>query len=151
MESADDETLPARLRTTPSWLLFFTAAQAQRLMWAGMALLDVRRYHYALLAALEEFGPSSQAALGRRVGIDRSDVVAAINELVEQGLVDRTLDATDRRRNTITITAAGRRHLQRLDEMLAGVQEEFLAPLSTEERGKLMQLLTRVFDHHARG
>jgi DNA-binding MarR family transcriptional regulator len=150
MESADDETLPARLRTTPSWLLFFTAAQAQRLMWAGMASLDVRRYHYALLAALEEFGPSSQAALGRRVGIDRSDVVAAINELVEQKLIERTLDATDRRRNTIIITDEGKRQLRRLDDMLVGVQSDLLAPLSIEERDQLMQLLTRVFEHQAK-
>ena len=120
-------------------------------MWEGMASHRARRYHYALLAALAEFGPSSQAALGRRLGIDRSDVVAAINELVEQKMVERTLDVSDRRRNTITITDEGREQLWRLDGMLAGVQDTLLAPLAADEREQLVRLLTRILDHHGHG
>ncbi|WP_329374258.1 MarR family winged helix-turn-helix transcriptional regulator [Streptomyces sp. NBC_01483] len=36
--------------------------------------------------------------------MDRSDVVPAINELAEQGCVERTPDPVDRRRNRVTIT-----------------------------------------------
>jgi DNA-binding MarR family transcriptional regulator len=112
---------------------------------------DARGHHYRLLATLDEFGPASQAALGRRSGIHFSDVVAAINELVDRELVDRAPDPTDRRRNIITITPAGRRHLRRLDKQLAKVQDELLAPLSTDERDQLTSLLARVLDHHRRG
>jgi DNA-binding MarR family transcriptional regulator len=38
------------------------------------------RRHYAVLAGLDEFGPISQAALSRRLGVDRSDLVAALND-----------------------------------------------------------------------
>jgi DNA-binding MarR family transcriptional regulator len=146
---ATEETAPARLRNTPSRLVTQTAVHAHRLVAQGLAAAGAHRYHYALLAALEEFGPASQAELGRRGGMDRSDVVAAINELVDRKLVRRTPDPSDRRRNTITITVTGRRQLRRLDGVLAGIQDDLLEPLSGAERTQLTRLLTRVLDHHA--
>ncbi|GAB3935357.1 hypothetical protein GCM10027614_09950 [Micromonospora vulcania] len=98
---------PAGLRTTPSWLLNQTASHAGRLVSEGFAAHDLRGYHARLLAALAEDGPSSQADLGRRCGIDRSDVVAAINDLVGRGFVVRAPDPADRRRNVINLTDAG--------------------------------------------
>jgi MarR family transcriptional regulator, lower aerobic nicotinate degradation pathway regulator len=128
-----------------------TARHASRLVSEGFAAAGARGYHYRLLAALEEFGPSSQAALGRRTNIDRSYVVATVNELADRGLVERVRDAEDRRRNVVTITLAGVQQLRRLDGVLAGIQDELLAPLSTDERGELVRLLARVLDHHVAG
>ena len=115
----------------------------------ALATADARGYDYRLLAALEEFGPASQATLGRRTAVDRSDVVATVNTLAGPGLVRRSADATDRRRNIIAITGAGEKHLQRLDRILADVQDELLAPLSHADRRLLISLLGRVLAHHA--
>ncbi len=128
-----------------------TAMHAHRLVSEGLAAADARGYHYRLLAALEEFGPASQAALGRRTGIDRSYVVEAVNELAEGGLVERTRDPEDRRRNIIKITPLGVQQLRRLDGVLARIQDELLAPLSADERDELARLLRQVLDYHARG
>ena len=81
--------------------------------------------------------------------MDRSDVVAAVNELVGRGLADRSPDPADGRRNIITITPAGTAHLRRLEELLDDVQKELLAPLSPAERQQLIHLLTRVLERHA--
>ncbi|HEX2036154.1 MAG TPA: MarR family transcriptional regulator [Chloroflexota bacterium] len=140
---------PARLRRLASRLVNLVALHANRLVDARLGAVDARRYHYALLAALEEFGPASQVALGRRSGIDRSDVVATINELCARGFVERTPDPADRRRNVITITPAGRQQLRRLEAILDEAQDALLAPLSAAEREELRRLLTRVVDHHA--
>jgi DNA-binding MarR family transcriptional regulator len=148
MTTADDTT-PARLAGTPTWLISQTAAHAHRLLSGTFAAAGSRGYHYRLLAALEESGPASQAALGRRSGIDRSDVVAALNELGARGLVERTPDPADHRRNIVTITPAGAASLQRLESLVADVQDELLAPLSPEERDQLIGLLGRVLAHHA--
>ena len=150
METTADDATPARLRGKPSWLMTQTALRAHRLVSEGLAAADARGYHYRLLAALEEFGPASQATLGRRTGIDRSDVVEAVNELADGGLIERTRDPEDRRRNIIAITPAGVRQLRRLDGVLAGIQDELLAPLSADERDELVRLLRRVLDHHVR-
>jgi MarR family transcriptional regulator, lower aerobic nicotinate degradation pathway regulator len=141
--SVDDET-PARLRDKPTWLISQAAAHAHRLMAERLAAVGARGYHFRLLAALAEFGPSSQASLGRRTGMDRSDVVAAINELAGRDLLQRASDPADRRRNVVTITEKGAAYLERLDRVLAGVQDELLAPLSAAERAQLTGLLGQV-------
>ncbi len=150
MNPTDDQPpRPDRVRTKASWLVNQAAIPANRLLAESLAGADARRHHYVLLAALDEVGSASQAELSRRTTIDRSDMVAAVNELVEQGLVQRAPDATDRRRNVVTLTAAGRSQLRRLDTLLGKVQDELLAPLSATEREQLVRLLTRVVDHHA--
>jgi DNA-binding MarR family transcriptional regulator len=142
------ENPPVPWESMPSWLLTQTAAHAQRLVFEGFSSVEARGYHYRLLATLREFGPASQADLGRRSGIHLSDMVAAINELAERGLVERAPDPADGRRNIISLTTAGKRQLRRLDKRLAETQEELLAPLSPEERERLTELLSKLLDHH---
>ncbi|WP_460333111.1 MarR family winged helix-turn-helix transcriptional regulator [Actinoallomurus acanthiterrae] len=129
-----DETTPTRLRQAPSWLLGQASIHSGRLVSEHFAAADARGYHYRLLAALQEFGPASQAELGRRTGIDRSDVVAALNELAEKKLIERSPDPDDRRRNIITITTAGRDRLEHLTAVLTEIQDALLAPLGTRTR-----------------
>jgi DNA-binding MarR family transcriptional regulator len=139
MSAADD--LPARVADRPTWLISRVAGRAHAVLAKAFAAAGVRGYHYRVLAALEEAGPASQAALGRRTLVDRSDVVAVLADLEARGWVRRAPDAADRRRNVVTITAAGRRGLRRLDERVAGAQEELLAPLSSRQRAQLTRLL----------
>lgn len=148
MESREG-VVPSRLRALPSWLLNQAAVPADSLVSAALASAQARRYDYKVLAALDEYGPASQATLGRRSGIDRSDMVATLNELTERGFVERAPDPADRRRNVVTLTRNGRGHLGKLDRLVAGAQDELVAPLSSRERAQLVDLLTRIVDHHA--
>lgn len=150
MPLPDDRTAtPRRLAALPSRLLNLTAAQGERMISGRLAAVDARKWHYAVLAALEEYGPASQATLSRRTGIYRSDLVAVINELEAQGAVERAPDPDDRRRNVITLTSAGRAHLRRLDAILDAAQEDLLAPLTAKERAELVGMLNRLIAHHA--
>lgn len=142
-----DET-PARLAGKPSWLLTQLAVHAHRLASEGFAEVGARGYHYRVLAVLDEFGAVSQAELGRRSNMDRSDVVAAVNELAAQDFVLRQQDPQDRRRNTVTLTESGRQHLRLMDRALDGVQDAVLGPLPEEDRQTLTRLLTRLLAHH---
>jgi DNA-binding MarR family transcriptional regulator len=145
----DEAQVPGRLQELPSRLLGMAAGYAQRLSGERLATLDSRKWHYATLAALEEFGPDSQSGLSDRTGIYRSDLVATINDLTARGLVVRAPDPADRRRNAITLTDAGRRHLKRLDALIAEGQAEFLAPLSPADRAELTRLLKLLVAHHS--
>ncbi len=144
------EQATAEWENQPSWLLTQTANHAHRLLADGFAAVQARGYHYRLLATLDRFGPASQAELGRRSGIHVSDMVATINELAERDLVERAPDPSDRRRNIISLTAAGKRQLRRLEKQLADCQDQLLAPLSPEDRQRLTDLLTTLLDHHNR-
>ncbi|MGI5401331.1 MarR family winged helix-turn-helix transcriptional regulator [Streptomyces sp. CA-135486] len=148
----DDRALktPDRLRRRASRLLSQLTMRSDRLITEGLARANARKWHYAVLASLQEYGPGSQAELSRRSGIYRSDMVGVLNELAERDLVERAPDPDDRRRNIITISARGRRSLPRLDKVLDDLHDELLAPLSPAERDQLVQLLTRLLDHHTR-
>ena len=135
---------PARLRGKPSWLIGRVSARAHRLIGETMAAVGGHAYHFAILAALDEFGPDSQVRIGRRCGIDPSDMHAMLNELTEQRHVARTPDPGDRRRNLITLTSAGRRRLEELDTRLTRVQHDVLNTLSAAEGDTLIALLTRI-------
>jgi DNA-binding MarR family transcriptional regulator len=134
---------PTRLRRLPSWLLGQLNVEARRAISAVFAAHDLHRSQYALLAALEQFGPQSQAALSQRSGLDRSDVVRWVDELAGRRLVARAPDPADRRRNVVSINAAGRRLLDRLDLEIGAAQERLLAALSRSERRQLVQLLAK--------
>lgn len=138
--------VPRRIAQLPTWLLSQANARGHRLLTEAFARHGVRGYHYRLLAALDESGPASQIALSRHTGIDRSDVVAAVNDLESEGLLTRSSDAQDRRRNTIAITATGSARLAELDDVVAGVQEALLAPLSPRDRTELLRLLSHLSD-----
>ncbi|MFI2367883.1 MarR family winged helix-turn-helix transcriptional regulator [Streptomyces sp. NPDC018833] len=141
---------PDRLRRRASRLLSQLTMRSDRLITEGLARADAHKWHYAVLASLQEYGPGSQAELSKRSGIYRSDMVSVLNELAERDLVERAPDPDDRRRNIITISAQGRRHLRLLDKVLDDLHDELLAPLSPAERDQFVQLLTRLLDHHTR-
>jgi DNA-binding MarR family transcriptional regulator len=139
---------PRRLWRLSSWLLGQTGLHAQRLVAECLAEDGMRRHHFTVLVALDEHGPSSQAELGRRLSIDRSDMVAVLNDLEHGGLVERVPDERDRRRNVVSLTPAGADALRRLDARVEDAQAALLEPLSAEEARELRRLLTRVVEHH---
>jgi len=142
----DGGTAPARLRSKASWLINKTGAYAHRLLVEALAPVDGHGHHFAVLAALDEFGPASQIAIGQRCGIDRSDTHAIVNDLVDGGYAEREPDPQDRRRNIITITGAGRGRLAELDRIVERVQDDLLGTLTPEERRQFVGLLARVLD-----
>src|ERR1700757_5274907 len=106
--TSGDTATPALLMTKPTWLVSQVSGHVQRLITERLAGTGARGYHVRVLAALAEFGPASQAGVGRRVDMDRSDMTTTVGELAAGGLIERTADTVDRRRNVVTITEAGR-------------------------------------------
>jgi len=140
---------PVRLHSRVIWLLGQTSTQGQRLIGERMHATGVpSRSYYPLLAALAETGATSQADLGRRIGLDRSDVTAAVTDLEGRGYLDRAPDPADRRRNLVRITERGEEFLGELDKELDAAQEELLAPLSPDERIAFTRTLSRLVEHH---
>ncbi|HTF07142.1 MAG TPA: MarR family transcriptional regulator [Asanoa sp.] len=137
---------PPRLEGRATWLVSRAHARSSGLLSAGFEAHGggLRSYHYRLLAALEEWGPVSQAELGRGTGIDRSDVTAALTELESRKLVERSVDPDHKRRNIVTITAAGVERLLELDKVIDGIQDEFLAPLTAPQRRQFINLVSRL-------
>src|ERR1700679_1125750 len=122
---------PARLRGLASWQTSKVSTLGARLFARRMPL--GARADFAVLAALEEYGPLSQASIGRRLGLDRNDVNGILNRLEENGHASRQADPADRRRNGVPLTDAGRRYLSQLQAHTDAVQDELLAGLDAAE------------------
>lgn len=137
---------PARLRGLVQWQISKTSALGARLTTRRMPLGS--RTDFAVLAALEEFGPISQAELGRRLGLDRNDVNAVVNRLQAQHQVNRQADPGDRRRNVVTLTDDGRQHMNELQRHADATQDELLAGLDAAEQQQLHALLTKLMNSH---
>ncbi|WP_033215437.1 MarR family winged helix-turn-helix transcriptional regulator [Kitasatospora phosalacinea] len=148
MSPAPEDATPERLRAIPSRLLAGAATAADRLVNERLAAEGARKWHFAVLVALDETGPASQAELSRRTGVYRSDMVAVLNELADAGFLVRDPDPVDRRRNVITLTPAGRARLHHLDALVTTAQQDLLAPLAPAERAELTRLLTLLNAHH---
>jgi DNA-binding MarR family transcriptional regulator len=133
---------PTRLQGRATWLVSRAYARSSGLLNAGFEAEGdgLRSYHYRLLAALEEWGPASQAELGRKTGIDRSDITAALTELESRKLVKRTVDPANKRRNIVTVSDQGLKRLLALDAVIDKIQDEFLTPLSQAQRRQFITL-----------
>jgi DNA-binding MarR family transcriptional regulator len=93
---------------------------------------------------LVDEGPLSQQRLGQRQGVDRTTMVAVVDDLERRGLVERQRRPHDRRAYSLHATAKGRRVLKRAIEAATRAEDEFLAPIPPRDRRRLKQLLQRL-------
>ncbi|MBL1103320.1 MarR family transcriptional regulator [Streptomyces sp. 5-8] len=139
----DEAPLPA-IRSLPSWLLGRAAARGRALVADALAAEGLKMWHYVVLSAVRDLAPVAQADLARAVSLDPKDVVGILNDLQSAGLVDRTPDPRDRRKNAVTLAGEGGLLLARCEEAARGANDRLLAPLSAAERDQFMGLLIRI-------
>lgn len=139
------DALPPSLLDLTAYLLSKLGKQARSATGDRLAARGLRLWHFAVLAALADFGPHIQRDLAARLGIDASDVVKVVDDLADDGYAERARDLADRRRITVTLTPAGRGALTELQAEAKAADEVLLTPLSVAERVQLHALLLRVF------
>lgn len=98
----------------------------------------------AALAVLADEGPMSQQELGRRLGIDRTTIVAIVDELENAQWVERARDSADRRSYLLTLTAAGNATQRRGRRAVDEAERTLMTGLSDQDRRTVTELLTRM-------
>jgi DNA-binding MarR family transcriptional regulator len=100
--------------------------------------------HASALVRLARAGATSQQALLEILAVDPSALVAILNDLEGDGLVQRQRDPSDRRRHIVEITEAGRRAVCAVDRAVAEVERDAFGELDDDEVKQLQSLLSRV-------
>jgi DNA-binding MarR family transcriptional regulator len=98
------------------------------------------------LRVVEQGEGSSATEVAHRLGIDPSTVSRQLRPLEERGLVTRTVDETDRRVTRLSVTATGRRVLERVELSAIAQLSGALESWSVDDRALLCQLITRLND-----
>jgi len=82
--------------------------------------------------------------LRSRLGLDSGYLSRLLRSLEAAGLVEVTAGAPDRRKRVVHLTAAGRRERATLDERSDDLARSLLAPLSAEQRERLVAAMREV-------
>jgi DNA-binding MarR family transcriptional regulator len=109
-----------------------------------LAPLGLDPREFALLRAVSFAEGHSQQAIGERLKIPPSRMVAFVDALEERGLLERRQNPHDRRARELYLTASGRDLLDRAVAVAVGHERNLCADLSGEEREQLLSLLQRV-------
>jgi DNA-binding MarR family transcriptional regulator len=123
------------------------ARVTRRLIDAERPLLHARgltMWAYVALTHLAKAPAPTQMALAEQMRYDKTRLIGILDELAEEGLIERAPDPEDRRARIVRLTAAGRaRHLEAQADMRA-MEAEVLDGLSDAERATLRETLAKL-------
>jgi DNA-binding MarR family transcriptional regulator len=105
--------------------------------------LGVSPGRFGMMVLVEANPGVTQTRLARAVGLDRSTMVAVLDQLEGRGLLERRR-GEDRRTNGLWITRSGRAVLARMKGRVVAHEARIAARLSATERETLRSLLGRL-------
>jgi DNA-binding MarR family transcriptional regulator len=137
----DGERAPAALAGHLGYLLKHAWLRAQEVTGPALAPYGIGGRELAVLLVLADGeSPSQQQAAGR-LEVDRTTMVALLDELEAKGLVARRPHPEDRRRNIVELTEKGRETLGAATRAYRDAERRFLAPLGEAGAERLKEAL----------
>jgi DNA-binding MarR family transcriptional regulator len=108
--------------------------------------LGLRQSLYAVMLIIHENPGLKQQEVGQALSIQQPNLVSLITELVEEGLVQRTVNSEDRRSYSLALTPAGKQRLaqaNRTHEENERWLAEAIAPFPVDHfRSALLRIAT---------
>jgi DNA-binding MarR family transcriptional regulator len=108
------------------------------------ARFELTPTQYAALVKLHDAGEQSQNQLGRLTAMDPATVQGVTRRLEERRLIERTVDADDRRRSRLRLTAEGMGLVRAAMTRGPRVSAATLAALSPAEQARFLALLRKL-------
>ncbi len=102
----------------------------------------VTALQYTALSVLERTPAMSSADLAKASFVRAQSTADLIGALERRNLIERSVDPDNRRRRLIQLTDDGRAFLAEYDPLVAQLEEEMLAGLSTSDRTAFREHLT---------
>lgn len=115
-------------------------ADFARVFWDS----EMRQVLFGVLSVIFANPGINQGKVAKALGVQRTNMVALINQLVELGLVERSPDREDRRAFSLNLTLQGRDTVGTTLDRIMEHEERMLSALNLEERKTLLLLLKRI-------
>jgi DNA-binding MarR family transcriptional regulator len=135
---------PAPLAGRLGFLLKHAQLRLSELSGAALAPYGINGRHLAVLSVLAGGELLSQQEAARRLAIDRTTMVALIDELERKRIVARHPHPGDRRKNVVDLTDEGRVLYDKAVRAAEDAERRFLAPLDDASAQRLREALQRV-------
>ncbi|MER6221400.1 MarR family winged helix-turn-helix transcriptional regulator [Streptomyces sp. 900105755] len=135
------------LESRLGYLLKHVQAELARTSAEALAPHGMDGHDLAVLVVLAGAEPLSQIEVAGRMGVDRTTMVALVDDLERRGLVERRRSPQDRRRNIVELTEAGRARMGRAEEARRAAERRFLAPLDDATAEALIRALRALLPH----
>lgn len=104
---------------------------------------DLTSVQFAALDAIAQQPGIDQASLASAIGFDRATIGGVVDRLEQKGLVQRVVNAQDRRARQLTLTAAGEDQLAACRPVVETLQGDILGPLTGKERDVFLTLAAK--------
>jgi DNA-binding MarR family transcriptional regulator len=101
----------------------------------------VSMWGYSVLVALDRSAIRTQAALAEAIGADKTRIIAILDELQQNGLIERVPDPDDRRARILAITKEGRGLKEAIQTEIQRGEERWLGMLSANDRAVFLRVL----------
>jgi DNA-binding MarR family transcriptional regulator len=110
----------------------------------ALAGTGMRQALFGILAVVGANPGINQGLVGRQLGIQRANMVALINELVDAGTVERRVAPEDRRAFALSLSTAGQALFEQSLVRIHAHEREMLADLTVAEQVQLIALLQKI-------
>ncbi|MGE8541420.1 MarR family winged helix-turn-helix transcriptional regulator [Acinetobacter sp. ANC 3813] len=143
-----------------------THSELDQLRFAGLASLVARTWRKTIDSRLEKYElteatwlplvylsrvnkPIRQKDLASMLSLDSSSVVRVLNQLEQNGLIERVPEEHDRRAKATSITAQGREIVEHLEQMSQSLEDEIksrLDPHNFQIAREVLESLVLILD-----
>jgi MarR family transcriptional regulator, temperature-dependent positive regulator of motility len=108
------------------------------------AQFGMRRPKFATLFCIGHLKKLSARDISLLTGIPKNSLSRAVNELLREGRIKRTVDSADSRRAILTMTRQGRDVYEQILPMFQAREQAMMAPLTQREAAQFDRLLAKM-------
>ena len=141
-----DSSPPGIAKQWPTLLMIKLGRITMHRFTEALEPFGIRPRHVGALIELRDRGELTQQSLCGQLHIDPTNLVAILNELEQRGYAKRRRDPDDRRRHLVEVSKKGLAVIDKVSEVMDGVEADLLDGLEPAERQRLEGLLTSIWE-----
>jgi DNA-binding MarR family transcriptional regulator len=139
-------TAPGIAQQWPTLLMIKLGRITMHRFTEALEPFGIRPKHVAALIELRDRGELTQQSLCGQLHLDPTNLVAILNELELRGYATRRRDPEDRRRHLVEVSKKGIAVIDKVSEVMDGVEAELLEGFEPAEREQFESLLTAIWE-----